>query len=512
MLKVADIFQSGMIIQRDKPFVIWGIAKPKETVSVTVQGQAANAMADNSGAWSLTLSPLEASEHETLTVTASNEDIVLEDVAVGEVWVAGGQSNMEFHMRYEKHFKDVKPKCNNPNIRFYDVPEIAFDEQADCFDYSRVGIWRKATPDDIEYFSAVGYYFQRELWQTFKVPVGIIGCNWGGTVSAAWMNPQTVYKAGLAWMEEYNAFARQVDWDDYWERQRNLVQNSRGNLFEDPFSEFIMPRTPSKEECDAFISSMAEKGEGFELREGEIVVQNIPGVLYEHMLKTIAPYSIRGFLWYQGESDDEKHRAGLYQSMLSGLISDWRDLWNNKELPFLIVQLPGFETWLDGGNFEYDVIRDAQEYVTKTVPNTYLCSISDAGEQYDIHPKNKKIVGERLALLARGHVYGEDILCDAPTAKGMKLKGKQAVIYFDNAKGGLLLNGDKVNALCVMADEKEAEYAVKICDEKLILEFENDGITKVKVCFAKDKFYIVNLYNKAGVPAIPFTLTAVSEK
>lgn len=137
MLKVADIFQSGMIIQRDKPFVIWGIAKPKETVSVTVQGQAANAMADNSGAWSLTLSPLEASEHETLTVTASNEDIVLEDVAVGEVWVAGGQSNIEFHMRYEKHFKDVKPKCNNPNIRFYDVPEIAFDEQADCFDYSR---------------------------------------------------------------------------------------------------------------------------------------------------------------------------------------------------------------------------------------------------------------------------------------------------------------------------------------------------------------------------------------
>lgn len=508
MLKVAKIFQTGMVIQRDKPFIIWGMAEAGETVSVSVQKQTTNTVADNTGAWNLTLSPLETSECETLIITGSNEQIKLENVAVGELWVAGGQSNMEFHMRYEKHLHQIKHGCCNPNIRFYDVPEIAFDGQDDCFDYSKVGIWRNATPDDIEYFSAAGYYFQCELWQALKVPVGIIGCNWGGTVSAAWMNPQTVYKAGAVWMDEYNAFARQVCWDNYFDRQRKTIANDRGNVFEDPFSEFIMPKTPSKEECDEFFAMLAEKQILPDMKEGELAVQNIPGVLYEHMVKTIAPYGIRGVLWYQGESDDEKHRANLYKSMLAGLISDWRSLWDDEELPFLIVQLPGYESWLEVTNFEYDVIRDAQEQVTRTVPNTYLCSISDVGEQYDIHPKDKKTVGERLALLARGHIYGEDILCDAPVARKMQFDGKQAVISFDNAVGGLVLQGDNVNALSVLADGNNISYTIKLCDDKLVLEFEDNNINTVQVDFAKDKFYVVNLYNKAKVPAVPFTLNA----
>ena len=254
---------------------------------------------------------------------------------------------MEFHMRYEKHLGEIKSNCANPRIRFFDVPEVAFDGQRDCFDYSRMGIWRKACPEDIEYFCAAGYYFARELEKDLDVPVGIVGCNWGGTVSAAWMDPATVLEAGPEWSEAYEDFAASADWEDYWARQRVSVLNDRGNPFADAFSELLMPRTPAPEEVQAFFASLAASGNIPDVRPGELLVHHIPGALYEHMVKPTAPFAIRGFLWYQGESDDEAGRAHLYERMLTGLIGDWRRLWGDETLPFLIVQLPGFERWLE---------------------------------------------------------------------------------------------------------------------------------------------------------------------
>lgn len=525
-MKPAAIFQDGMILQRNKPAVIWGTGTPGETVTGEIQGKRGEAAVGADGRWTLTLPTLEASEDEELVLRSvladgGEETKALRQVAVGEVWVAGGQSNMEFHMRYEKHKVEAMKDCSNPRLRFFDVPEVCYDGQSEESDYSRMGIWRKADPEELEYFSAVGYYFQREIEKALDLPVGIIGCNWGGTRSCAWMRTESVERAGKPWMQMYEEQTAELDMDEFWKKQHGNPMNHRGNPFADPFGEAVLPRTLSEQELEELFRNMPEDMDAI---VQELQPQAIPGCLYEHMLKTIAPYGIRGFLWYQGESDDEPGKQALYKDMLTAMIGDWRALWNDQKLPFLLVQLPGWENWLlDGpGNQDYMTIRSCQETVAKTVDNAYLCSISDAGEQMDIHPKDKKVAGERLALLARGHVYGEELLCDAPAAEQIRRDGERVEIIFANSEGGLTVKGDRVEALHVYpAQESGAEkhhseqpegdadrrmeipFTVDVCGEKLVIRLPK-GTVAVSIEFARTRWYLVNLYNQAGIPAIPF--------
>lgn len=524
-MKPAAIFQDGMILQRNKLTVIWGTGVPGETVTGEIQGKRGEAAVDAVGRWTLTLPALEASEEEELVLRSvfadgREETKVLRQVAIGEVWVAGGQSNMEFHIRYEKHKAEAMKDCSNPRVRFFDVPEVCYDGQQKEFDYSRMGIWRKADPQNLEYFSAVGYYFQREIEKALDVPVGIIGCNWGGTRSCAWMSPESVERVGKPWMQMYQERTAEMDMEEYWKKQHGNPMNHRGDPFSDPFGEAVLPRTLSEQELAEFFQKMPGDMEAY---QQEMLPQEIPRCLYEHMLKTIAPYGIRGFLWYQGESDDEPGKQELYQDMLTAMIGDWRALWNDQELPFLFVQLPGWENWLNGpGNQDYMTIRSCQEKVAKTVGNAYLCSISDAGEQMDIHPKNKKVVGERLALLALGHVYGEGLLCDAPAAEQIQRDGGCVEITFANADGGLNVKGDRIEALHIYPaqengakkdnserSEDDTDYRTEISftadveGEKLVFRLP-EGTGRVSIEFARTRWYLVNLYNQAGIPAVPF--------
>lgn len=384
------------------------------------------------------------------------------------------------------------------------MPEVCYDGQISDFDYSRQNIWRYASAENLEYFSAVGYYFEKAIHEDLGIPVGIIGCNWGGTTACAWMNPDTVRKCGLPWITDYEKRVSLMDMDAYWKEQTANPMNDRGNVFADPFSEFFMPQTRSAEEIGQFFSQMpGDYNDYFEMLQP----QNIPGSLYEHMLKTIAPYTIRGFLWYQGESDDVPGKNILYRDMLAGLIADWRELWDEAALPFLVVQLPGFDRWLlDTESNHYPIIRACQEQVADFVQNVYLCSISDVGEEKDIHPKNKKTVGERLALLARGHVYQEDILCDAPRAVSAERNGREITITFDNAGGGIQVAGDVVDALKLYASGKELPYDFRVENNTLIVTISRDAAEKISVAFARTPWFAVNLYNRAGIPAIPFEL------
>ncbi|MCD8151260.1 MAG: sialate O-acetylesterase [Clostridiales bacterium] len=502
MMQTAAIFQDGMVLQREKPVTIWGTHTPGEVVTAEIQGQMVNTVADDKGDWILTLPQLRASETEQLIIRSGDECIVYRDVAVGEVWIAGGQSNMEFFMRYEKHLAEALKTCQNSRIRFFDVPEVCYDGQISDFDYSRQNIWRYATAEDLEYFSAVGYYFEKAIYEDLGVSVGIIGCNWGGTTACAWMNPDTVRKCGLPWITDYEKRASSMDMDAYWKEQSGNPANDRGNLFADPFSEFFMPQTRTEEEIGQFFSQMSgDYNDYFEMLQP----QDIPGSLYEHMLKAIAPYTIRGFLWYQGESDDVPGKNILYKDMLTGLIADWRALWNEEELPFLVVQLPGFDKWLmDTENNHYPIIRECQEQVADTAQDVYLCSISDVGEEKDIHPKNKKTVGERLALLARGHVYKEEILCDAPRAVSAERSEREITITFSNADGGIQIRGETVDALKLYASGEELSYDFRVENNTLVVTLPCDIAEKISAAFARTPWFVVNLYNRAGIPAIPF--------
>lgn len=500
-MKINQIFQKGMILQRERELKIWGSATPKESICISIQGKKKTVQADEDGNWCACLEPLQTSFSEELIVEGLDERIVLTDVAVGEVWIAAGQSNMEFAMCYEKNFAEALKSCENDNIRFYDVPKISFDGQYEAFDFKSVGFWRKASKDDLKYFSAVGYYFQKELEKTLQVPIGIVGCNWGGTTSSAWMSEESVKKYGYYWYEKYEKQIRDMDMKAYWKEQMTCPMNDTSSMIDDPFTKFIMPRTPSIQEVGEFLASFDMSIDYL----GGFQSQSIPGCLYKHMVKKLAPFVVRGVLWYQGESDDAPGYQGLYENMLSAVIHDWREGFENDELPFLIVQLPGFRQWIDMPNYDWQTIRDCQKNVTKSIANTWLCSISDVGEERDIHPKDKAVVGHRLALLARGHIYGDDIVCDAPEVKNCETTENGVVLSFSNADEGLKLMGESLQALYIHNKDKDVNYIYFIEANRLTLSFDMNK-EDVTICFAQTDFYRVNLCNNAGIPVIPFQI------
>lgn len=500
MIRTARIFQDGMILQRNQPVCVWGTATPGKEITVSIQGQTAGTLSGADGHWEVWLPPLTASRSETMCLCCEEEQLEISDVAVGEVWIAGGQSNMEFPVRFESHWAQEKEGiCGE--LRFYDVGEVCYPGQDSDFDYSAVNRWRKKNPIDLPFFSAVGYYFQKELFQALQVPVGIIGCNWAGTRSCAWMREETIRKVAPAWLEAYDRQMTGIDRAQYWENARHDPANDRGNPNSDPFCNFIMPRTPSAEEIQEFYRTMQMEPVQ---QDGTPKPETKPGCLFSHMVLPIAPYGVKGVLWYQGESDDQPGLQSLYTAMLSGMIADWRKLWKQQPLPFYIVQLPGWESWLMIHNDDYTTIRRCQQTVTETVPGTYLCSISDAGERLDIHPKDKQVVGHRLALLARKHTYGEDLLSDPPMLESARREGNTISLSFRHAGAGLSVRGDVIQALDVLVHEQPVSFTWKVNGDQLLLELTEQASGPITVAFAQGTWYRVNLYSSAGLPAIPF--------
>ncbi|MBR3384662.1 MAG: hypothetical protein IKG69_05595 [Atopobiaceae bacterium] len=513
-LALAPIFASGMVLQRELPVRVWGVAEPGATVDVQIQGQDASDVADEKGEWSCTLAPLSASDGQTLEVRAGNERVTLEDVAVGEVFVAGGQSNMEFWMRYDQDAEEFRPTCDNPRIRFYDQPKCSYPGQTEDFDYSKVGVWRKATTEDLDYFSAVGYYFARGLEMVLNVPVGIVGCNYGGTKSSAWMTPE---HARVVQPEQVAAFNAQLQGLSYEEllanAHLNKMKNDKGYATWPAWNEFFLPQARTEEEGAAFMSSAVDDeqdvAEG--LKPGVLTpTKEAPGALFTHMVLPLAGFATRGVLWYQGESDDEDAGAqARHAEALRTIISDWREAWQRDDLPFLVVQLPGFGRWDAMGMDAQDwpTIRAAQERVANEDELVWLCSISDLGNKHDIHPKEKKPVGERLSLLALRHLLGVEIPADAPRCVGTERKGPWVILHFEHAEGGLVIAGAEVNALELLSDGKPVTFHAGVRGDRLVLAPNEPVAGPLEVRFAQGNWYRTNLYNGACIPAVPFSAT-----
>lgn len=524
MLKLAKLFSTGMVLQREKQVRVWGEAEPDVDVRVTIQGQNAETRADAQGHFMLELSPLEASENETLVVQAGTEKLEITDVAVGEVYIAGGQSNMEFPLRYEK-YREEALQTKDTQLRFFDTPKKYYDAQDTDFDYSAVGHWRKAdSEENLGYFSAVAFYFAKELREELHVPVGIVGCNWGGTRSCAWMNGETVEKEGKPWVLEWEKAIAGRDMDAFWASRKDDLQNpltNAGNPCTSPFDAFILPGTPSLEEIGKAMMEMAnatmrEVGLTEEAKPSDFMQKAVeqfgdkldarikPGILYEHMVKKIAPFSIRGVLWYQGESDDVAGLQPLYADMMKGLIGDWRSLWQDETMPFIEVQLPGWYDWMGEVNMDYASIRRCQEQVAEDVEHVYMASISDAGEEHDVHPKDKRIVGHRMALLARHYIYGEELLCEAPRPTGISRQGAEIRIEMAYAQDGLRIIGETLEAMELRAGDSTMAYQASVEGNTLVLKLEQPTEESILIRFAREAWYQVNLVNSAGVPAIPF--------
>ena len=513
MLQTAMIFTDKMVLQRRKKIPVWGTGIPGTEVRVCLEkngGVFSRATACTKtitradGNWMAELPPQEAGTDFTLTIWTEKEKMLFQDVCVGEVWIAGGQSNMEYLLGFEKHFDEAAEKERNPLIRFFDYPEVSYEGELEDRDYKNYGFWRGCTKEDLGYFSAVGYYFARNLQKDLSVPVGIVGCNWGGTSASCWMDPKFLEGTkGECWLESYAKELEKIgDLDAYKETFRCDPANDKTHLLEDPVSIKFVKEGLSREEQ---LQAMQPVDENRETPPIGPYHERRPGGLYETMLKKIVPYAMRGVIWYQGESEVDSHGWDVYDVVLSKLIENWRILWK-EEFPFLFVQLAPFGRWLDCSGELYPIIRKCQEKVSKTVPGTWMASIGDAGMEWDIHPKDKLPVGERLALLARGHVYGEDLLCDAPEFESAEWIGEDLALTFANDTG-LYIEGAKLNAMQLLdAWNNPVEFSEAFVENNRLILKGCGGARRIS--FAETAYYEVNLYNKAHIPAKPFETEA----
>lgn len=499
MIKPAKIFGDHMVLQRQKPIQIWGTSTEDCEITVELAGVVVSGKS-SMGKWKIELPPMEACENNTLVISSSTEKVCYTDVAVGEVWLAAGQSNMEFYLRYDK---DRKNAVENPHIRMFDYPDVAYEGQLEQGDYSDYGFWRTCENENLDYFSAVGYYFAQELEEKYHIPIGIVGCNWGGTPACAWMDPAYLQDTeGDIWLQEYQNALKILDLDDYESAYAKDLSHYRQKPFEDKLNEALMYGV-SPEEFAEIIQTMLQNEENHPLSEGP-KSEKRPGGLYNSMVKKVAPYTVRGVLWYQGENDDSK--PDIYHVVLSQLIKCWRDLWKD-ELPFLIVQLASFRYWDQSRKDCFPIIRKKQEWVSQHSAQTWMTAALDMGMEHDIHPKEKKPIGNRLALLARGHVYGEDILCDLSECIDISIEDNRLMISFNNTGDGLRMIGEEIPELKVSVDGENVKAKQTIVEKNRIIlcapSFSKDS--KICVEYAENDFCEVNLYNSAGLPIKPFT-------
>lgn len=438
-LKLAAVFSDNCVLQQDKNIIVFGTGEEGQLVEAVLSGRRLGRLEEQEsrgsayvrgGRFEIKLPPLQAGVEHTLKVTCGAERVVRKNVAIGEVWLAGGQSNMEYELQNCAENEVLKQPAN-PMLRFYYTQKKAYIDE-DFYRSEEKTAWECFGGPGTKYWSAVGYFFGERLQAALKVPVGIIGCNWGGTSASAWMPREAI--AGDAELKIYlDTYDAAVEGKSEEEQRKE-------------YDEYVMYQAEFDKKAEACYAENPDI-EWAEVLEivgeckwpGPMGCSNPfrPGGLYQCMLQRIMPYSLKGFLYYQGESDD--HLPHLYRKLFTRMIEQWREDWRDDGLPFVFAQLPMHRYKQDPDFKNWCLIREAQSRVQESVKNTAMTCIIDQGVYNDIHPKMKKKVGERMCAQAMELAYG---FTDVPGAAGPvfdheEVFGQKMILYFKNAEGGL---------------------------------------------------------------------------
>ncbi len=505
-LQVALVFGEHMVLQRSVPLPVWGRSVRNDTVTVTLGGHSAQSATEN-GAWKVTFPPMEACERTEMTVTSekTGERIEFRDVAVGEVWLAGGQSNMEFLLKYDEEAETLFAEPEDPGLRYFRYPTANFTGCLEKDAYPEDGFWRRWTDrENRGMFSGPAAYMGRKLREALGVPVGFVGCHWGGTPAAAWTDPESLkanpaLRPVLDWHREETA---KIDLLKYYAASDRPVpeQSEQMRAMMDRFMmgiglrEFLEKGPPPMPPMD-YTPYMP--GPRAAVR---------PSGLYECMLTKVAPYAVRGFIWYQGEDDDFRGWAAFYDESMKTLIQSWRALWG-APLPFLQVELAPFAGMGPTAAKQYYLMRENMRRAADALPDVHNVCIMDAGDEINIHVRKKRPVGERLALLARKYAYGETgLTADSPRARELTREGGLLRVRFSDAEDGLELRGDIRPLLRVLADGKETEYDCRAEGGCLLIRAGTEGARSVRVEYMQVNYCEAPLFSAAGLPAFPFIL------
>ncbi|MBK0369281.1 sialate O-acetylesterase [Flavobacterium agrisoli] len=468
-IKLPALVSDNMVLQQNSKVNLWGWASPNEKISIRVgwQKEAIETKADEKGNWKVaTQTPKASQKTYEITLTASNK-ITLHNVLIGEVWICSGQSNMFFPVGKQPgtwkngvvNYEEELQKATFPSIRLFTVNTVASDKPLNDVQ----GNWQECNPTSVANFSAVGYFFGKELYQDLKVPIGLISSSWGGTKAEAWTAEKvlTENKELLPILEE-NASKEKKYYSDLETYYVNL-KNATGNEL----------KKPKRDQENKY-----------------------PYVLYNGMLHPLTNFTIKGAIWYQGESNAET--AFRYQTLFSAMVASWRTEWNQGVFPFYYVQIAPHK----GQNPE---IREAQLRSLQTIPNSGMVVTTDVGDANDIHPRNKQTVGYRLGLWARAKTYNESkLVFSGPLYKEMKIQKQQIQLFFDHADSGLKKEGKEVKEFEIAGDDRVFYPATaKIKGNSVMVS--SDKVKKpVAVRFAWKKVPEPNLFNAENLPASPF--------
>ena len=474
-VRLPGILSSHMLLQRDMPIHIWGWSVPGEKVSVALRENRRETASDSSGKWSVYLAPESAGGPYQIVITGANR-IVLDDILIGDVWFASGQSNMEMPLKGfdggpVKGSAAEIARAMQPRIRLLQIPR----KTADYPLYDSDTSWRRCTPETAANFSAAAYFFGRDLAARENVPIGLIDATWGGTVAEAWMSLESIgANAGLmpVFASRARMMSSQAETEAIAEREKreDLAARQAG-------------RAPAKHPWRPDEGSWA------------------PGALFNGMVAPATEFAIKGVIWYQGESNSRPGFAPMYASLFPALIADWRAQWHEGNFPFLFVQIANYKS---NASDAWPVVREAQRRAL-AVANTAMAVTIDIGDPNNVHPADKQTVGARLALAARALAYGENVEYSGPLFRQATPEGEGIRIWFDHTAGGLIAKGGALQGFEIAGDDGRFVNGAAEVDGMTVV-VRNAGVTAPKyVRYGWANAPVVNLFNSAELPASPFT-------
>ena len=473
-LQLTSVISDHAVLQRDAPIHLWGEASPAEKITITFHGQSIATTANDLGLWEAWLRPEPAGGPFTLTVHGSSE-LTRSDLLVGDVWFASGQSNMEMPLAGfppSAHVTNAEQEITQadlPQVRLLRVEHQSSDSPLSGFS----GLWQPCTPATARDFSAVAYFFAREIRRREHIPIGVIDSSWGGTPIDSWISMDAL-SADASLMPAFAARAHFADMQTH----LSLIESAE-----------------KRADAEAAAHNLPKPSHPWHPDP----VSWIPAGLYNGMVAPFTPYAIKGFLWYQGETDSASDRANLYAKLLPTLVTDWRRQWGQGNLPFLFVQISSFDS--PGEN--WGIIRDSQRR-SLHVANTGMAVTLDIGQRDNVHPPDKQTVGARLALAGRALAYGETGLeFNGPLYRQTTREGGAVEIWFDHAEG-LHSNGADLKGFEVAGADGHFVAATAKVQGTSVVVSSPEVAEPVQVRYAWQNFTDANLYNGVPLPASTF--------
>lgn len=494
LLTLAAPFTDNMVLQRDAEVPIWGRARPGDPVTVILGGKKARATAGPDGAWTAKLPAMKAGIAGEMTVASPAGEVKLRNVAIGEVWLCSGQSNMARSVREAAGGTLAAASADYPDIRMFRVQRIDSAQKN-----ASLGAWRPANKNTAGEFSAVAYFFGLRLYKSLGIPIGLLEASWGGSTAESWISAGSA-RANPTLAGILSSVGAQAEARDRLSRSASQAPAAQPASSVGPAD-----TTTNAPAADSAASSAVPARPRPRPAPKPVDWSQYPSKAFDMMIAPLVPYEARGVVWYQGETNAEDGRGLEYRRVLPGLINNWRQVWGKGNLHFLVVQLPAYKhRKAEPSEGSWAEVREAQLLTAEAMPNVDLTVTIDLGSSNNIHPGNKEDVGKRLAVSALENVYRKNVVGSGPVFQSMRVTGPSVIVTFKNVGGGLEARGGELKGFALAGADRRFFWAQAAIDGDKVVVASDKVARPVAVRYGWADNPACNLYNREGFPASPF--------